>query len=86
MKKYRRLVYKKSLAYKHTDMKVRKQKSYYIPRWIHFVKIDEMDTKSYLEVDYFTLSAFVVYDPFIFSSVMVNNQLLQRGNIYRLYN
>ena len=84
--RFKRLVYKKSLAGRYKVMKQRKQKSRYTPKWIFLVDFDFIDVKSFLEVDYMTLSFFVVYDFrfFLFyrPEVFTENKL----NIYRLYN
>jgi hypothetical protein len=66
-KKFKRLVFRKSLAGKHKLMKTRKQKSFYTPNWIYNNQYDLSDNKPYLEVDYFTLSTFVLYDPMFFN-------------------
>ena len=42
-----------------------KKKSYNMPKWILFNKNLFDDCPSYLEVDYFTLSSFVLYEPFL---------------------
>lgn len=84
--KFRRLVYKKSLAGRYKIMKQRKQKSRYTPKWIFLVDFDFIDVKPFLEVDYLTLSFFVVYDFKFFyfyrPEVFTENKL----NIFRLYN
>jgi len=56
--KFKRLVYRKSLAGKYKVMKQRKQKSHYTPKWIFLVNFDFIDVKPFLEVDYLTLSFF----------------------------
>jgi len=86
IKKFKRLVYRKGLASKHKLMKTRKQRSSYTPLWIHNVRYDINDIKPYLEVDYFTLSAFVLYDPFFLNYSTPNDLPDSRLNIYKLYN
>ena len=44
------------------------------------------DIKNYLEVDYFTLSAFMIYEPFILNSQFINDLPQTRPNILRLHN
>ena len=84
--RFKRLVYKKSLAGRYRVMKQRKQKSRYTPKWIFLIDFDFIDVKPFLEVDYMTLSFFVIYDFrfFLFyrPEVFTENKL----NIYRLYN
>ena len=86
IKKFKRLVYRKGLASKHRLMKTRKQKSRYTPNWIHNVRYDMSDVKNYLEVDYFTLSVFVIYEPFILNHQFINDLPQTRPNIFKLYN
>jgi hypothetical protein len=52
----------KSLTYLHSD---EKQKSYLLPDWVLFSKNTIEDVAKYLEVDYLTLSIFVLYEPFL---------------------
>jgi len=84
--KFRHLVYRKGKAYKYKIIKQRKQKSYYIPKWIYIVKYDFIDVKSYLEVDYFTLSAFIVYSPYLYYFHYLEHFDYLRTRILRLYN
>lgn len=67
-------------------MKFKKQKSNYTPNWIFNTRYDISDVKPYLEVDYLTLSVFVIYDSSIFNFSTFNNLYNMRQNIYRLYN
>lgn len=63
-----------------------KKKSYNMPKWILFNKNLFDDCPSYLEVDYFTLSSFVLYEPFLWSDVNPYNLLEQKFSIINLYN
>ena len=47
---------------------------------------DISDVKPYLEVDYFTLSTFVLYEPFLLLNYASDDVLDSRTNIYKLYN
>ena len=85
-KKFKRLVYRKGLANKSKLIKLKKQKSYYTPNWIHLVRYDIIDVKAFLEVDYLTLSAFIIYEPFTFAPQTPDDAPDYRSNIYRLYN
>lgn len=67
-------------------MKTRKQRSRYTPNWIFNVRYDLMDVRPYLEVDYFTLSAFYIYEPYLISNYPMNEFFENRQHIYRLYN
>lgn len=84
--KFKRLVYKKSLAGKYKVMKQRKQKSHYTPKWIFLINFDFIDVKPFLEVDYLTLSFFIVYDFRFFYFYKPEAFTENKLNIYRLYN
>jgi hypothetical protein len=53
---------KRAASYKHND---EKQRSRLLPDWILFNKHITEDVIKYLEVDYLTLSVFVLYEPFL---------------------
>jgi hypothetical protein len=74
---------KKNSAYAHSD---EKKKSYTMPKWILFNKNLFDDCANYLEVDYFTLSSFVLYEPFLWSDINPYNLLEQKFSIINLYN
>ena len=84
--KLKRLVYKKGLSRKYKIIKQRKQKSYYTPTWIYKNRFDFSDVKCFLEVDYFTLSAIILYTPYLFNYHSYDNQLDLKINTFRLYN
>lgn len=84
--KFKRLVYRKGLAGKYTLMKERKQKSFYTPNWIYNVRYDITDVRPFLEVDYFTLSLTVIYEPYLTFYLPPDESIDCRLNIYRLYN
>jgi hypothetical protein len=86
VKKYKRLVYRKGLSSRYKLMKQKKQKSFYTPNWIHLTRYDISDIKPYLEVDYLTLSAVVVYNPYILNYHSPKDTPDYRPTIYRLYN
>lgn len=85
-KKFKKLVYRKGLAGKHKVMKLKKQRSYYTPNWIYLARYDISDIKPFLEVDYFTLSAFVLYEPFTTYYYTPDEAPDFRPNIHRMYN
>ena len=85
-KRFRRLVFRKGLASRYKLMKTRKTRSYYTPNWIYNVRFDIVDVKPYLEVDYFSLSAFVLYDPYVTDYTTPTDFADVRVNTYRLYN
>ena len=63
-----------------------KKKSNKLPDWILFNKNLFNDVPKYLEVDYFTLSAIVVYEPFLWSDLNIYNLINYRFGIINLYN
>jgi len=86
VKKFRKLVYRKSLASSYRVMKSRKQRSNYTPMWIHHTKYDISDIKPFLETDFFTLSSILIYDNFLFDFYTPSWFIEDRQLIYRLYN
>ena len=67
-------------------MKLKKQRSYYTPNWIYLARYDISDVKPYIEVDYFTLSAIVLYEPFQTYYFSPDEAPDFRPTIYRMYN
>ena len=86
VRKFKYMAYRKGLATKSKLMKKKKTKSRYTPSWIFSVRYDLTDVKPYLEVDYFTLTSCVIYEPFMLTSQPINELPELRHNIYRLYN
>jgi hypothetical protein len=66
LKKFKKLVYKKGLSSKYKLMKTFKQKSLYTPNWVYNSEFYNNDIKPYIEVDYFSLSTIIIYEPFFF--------------------
>ena len=85
-KKFKKLVYRKGLAGRQKVMKLKKQRSYYTPNWIYLARYDISDVKPYLEVDYFTLSSVVLYEPFTTHYFAPDETPDFRPTIYRMYN
>jgi hypothetical protein len=67
-------------------MKTKKKPSRYTPNWIYNMRYDGSDVKPYLEVDFFTLSVFVVNDPFLMLYYSPDDLPDLRLSIYRMYN
>jgi len=84
--KFKSLVYRKSLAGRYKVMKQVKQRSNYTPKWISTVRYDFADIKPFLEVDFFTLSMFCVYDPNNILYSTPKDIKMVRYVILRLYN
>ena len=84
--RFKNLVFKKSLAGRYKVMKQVKQRSNYTPSWITTMRYDFADIKMFLEVDFFTLSVFYIYNHNFFSYYAPDDVRVVRYNIYRLYN
>ena len=67
-------------------MKSLKQKSSYTPLYIYNMRYDMSETKSYLEVDYFTLSFIMIYDNFTLDFHTSNEFAEMKHFVYRMYN
>jgi hypothetical protein len=63
-----------------------KQKSSILPHWVLNNKIYLLDTPNYLEVDYFTLSFFLVYEPFMWSDIDPYYFINLRSTVLNMYN
>ena len=63
-----------------------KQVSRYLPDWIFTIKYRLTDIPKYLEVDYFSLSIFILYEPSKISDLNTFSYLYTRPSIYALYN
>jgi len=85
-RKFKKLVYRKGLAGRQKVMKLKKQRSYYTPNWIYLTRYDISDVKPYLEVDYFTLSSVILYEPFMTYYYSPDESPDFRPTIYRMYN
>ena len=85
-KKFKKLVYRKGLANRQKVMKLKKQRSFYTPNWIYLTRYDISDVKPYVEVDYFTLSTIVLYEPFTTYYFSPDETPDFRPTIYRMYN
>lgn len=85
-RKFKRLVFKKSLASRYKLMKQWKQRSYYTPKWIHNIIFDFSDIKPFLEVDFFTLSCFIIYDYNKLTYYTPQDIKVIKLSLFRLYN
>ena len=72
--------------FKKKQNSLTKQKSFNIPNWVLLSRIKQSDIPKYLEVDFFTLSSFIVYEPFILSDFNPQTILESRTEIFNLYN
>lgn len=63
-----------------------KKRSSTLPKWVLFSKNSIDDVAKYIEVDYFTLSAMILYEPFLWSDLNPYNLIDQRFGVINLYN
>lgn len=84
--KFKRMVYRKNKPLQYKVMKNKKQQSYYTPNWIHHTRYDNNDIKPYLEVDFFTLSIFVLNDLYLLNYHKTDDLIDLRNSTYMLYN
>ena len=80
------LVFRKSLAGRYKVMKQVKQRSNYTPNWIFTTQYDFADIKPFIEVDFFTLSMFMLYDYNSLLYYSPGDIRVTRYNLLRLYN
>ena len=86
IRKFKRLVYRKNKPLQYRIMKNKKQQSYYTPNWIYQTRYDNTDVKPYLEVDFFTLSTFILTDTYIQYYHKIDDMPDLRNSTYILYN
>ena len=84
--KFKMLVFRKGRASAYRLMKQRKQKSSHVPSWVHNSRFDMSDIKPNFEVDYFTMSSIVLYEPLLIDYYTPDDMSDHRHYIYRLYN
>jgi hypothetical protein len=85
-KKFKKLAFQKSLPSKYLLSKMKKQRSYYTPHWVYNMRYISEDIKLFLEVDYLTMSTFILFDPFTLTHTPVTEFSESKVNVYRLYN
>ena len=86
LKKQLRLKKLANAKYNNQSFRLDKQSSNKLPKWIYTNKYRFYDVPNYLEVDYFTLSAFTIYDPFLITDFNPVNSREFRVSIYKNYN
>ena len=72
--------------FKKFKMTVNKQRSQNLPDWVLNSRLKLFDIPKYLEVDFFTLSSFVLYEPFLANDLNSLNFLEARSEILNMYN
>ena len=63
-----------------------KKKSHTLPKSITYNQNIIDDVSKYLEVDYFTLSIFIIYEPFLWSDLNIYNIINNKFSIINIYN
>jgi hypothetical protein len=63
-----------------------KKRSNSLPKWILYSKNIIDDCSNFIEVDYFTLSVVILYEPFLWSEFNTYNLIDQRFGIINLFN
>jgi hypothetical protein len=63
-----------------------KQRSSVLPKWVWHNKIFLFDVPHYLEVDYFTLSVCLLYEPFTWADVDPYHFINTRTSALNMYN
>jgi hypothetical protein len=61
-------------------------RNYTYPDWIMTLKFMKSDIPAHFEVDYFTLSLFVIYNPFLFQHKHTYEEETYTPKVLRLYN
>ncbi len=79
----KKVLRRKSMANKDTD---EKKRSFLLPKWILFSRNSLDDVAKYLEIDYFTLSFFIVFEPLTWSELNYYNVINVRYPVMSLYN
>jgi hypothetical protein len=84
--KFKNLVFRKGLASGYKLMKQRKQRSKHVPLWVYNSRFDISDVKPNFEVDYFTMSSVMLYEPLLVDYYTPDDMPDHRHYVYRLYN
>lgn len=74
------------IKFKPKTSRVGADRNYTYPDWILTLKFLESDVPSYVELDYFTLSLFLIYNPFMVSHSYNYNEEIPVPRVSRLYN
>jgi ribosomal protein S4 len=86
MAKIKKRIKRASWKNKHRKRDEHKQWSHRLQKWVLPHKYLNLDIAKYLEVDFFTLSAYVLYDPFLWNDLDHYNILNVRYGIINVYN
>ena len=78
----------KLLNYKNNSSRydLSKQVSFSLPDWIFKYSFKNLDVPKYVELDFFTLSCFIIFEPTNLTQVNPLTFIESRSNIYTMYN
>lgn len=77
---------KKIFYYKNKPISQNKKKFSTLPDKLKSRYNPYNDVPAFLEVDFFTLSVYILYEPTFYRDLSINNHFLNRYSILRLYN
>ena len=72
--------------YKSDSVSVNKTKNKYMPQWVLNYQMHDVDTLKYLEIDFFSLSLFVIYEPQFFRDFLPTTVFTKKTGVLNLYN
>jgi len=86
--KQSRLKLHRLVAFKANSSKfdLSKQVSAHLPDWILLRGVFSFDIPKYLEVDFLTLSTYILYEPLAVSDLTPSTYLISRAHLYSIYN
>ena len=67
-------------------MELFKTKSHVYPDWILYEQNVEDDVSKYLEIDFFSLSILIIYEPFFINDLNLHNLYHVKHNVINMYN
>jgi hypothetical protein len=77
---------KKIAFYKMQAIGNNKQRSNHFPNTLLKENFDDKDISKFLEIDFFTLSIFILFEPFFLRDITYSNFNNTRFNVINLYN
>jgi hypothetical protein len=57
-----------------------------VPHWVQNIRFSREDVPKYVEVDFFTLSIFMLYTPYMLSDFSPLNMFDSRDRVINMYN
>jgi hypothetical protein len=81
-----KLYIKKIMHYKNIPIHFSKQRYSTLPDKLKKKLNFEHDTPRYMEIDFFSLSIYLLYDPFLMQDFTLEKHLMNRFSVINLYN